>query len=168
MSAARAKGTAWESAIVEYLRDNGVPYAERRALGGAYDRGDIAGVPGVVIEAKSASRVDLAGWVAEAETERANDGAAHGVVWAKRARKSGAGEGYVIMTGAGLVKLLAEAGYIAGSPSAAPARADGDPLLASLRDLVRQYEPGRTDEAALHHTAVSMDGAELIDCAATN
>jgi len=50
MSAARAKGTAWETAIVGYLRGRGAPHAERRALNGSNDRGDIAGIPGLVIE----------------------------------------------------------------------------------------------------------------------
>ena len=48
MSASKSKGTAWETAIVRFLKDRGWPNAERRALGGANDRGDIAGVVGVV------------------------------------------------------------------------------------------------------------------------
>lgn len=109
MSAQRRKGTSWESAIVAYLAENGWPYAERRALAGARDRGDIAGVPGVVIEAKNAARLDLAGWLAEAAAERANDGARYGVVWAKRRGKASAGDGYVVMDGATFVALLAAA-----------------------------------------------------------
>jgi len=113
MTASRAKGTAWESKIVDYLRGTGVPHAERRAANGSKDRGDIAGIPGVVVEAKSAARVELAAWLAEAETERANDGAALAVVWHKRRGKTSAGDGYVTMTGATLIQLLTAAGYIA-------------------------------------------------------
>lgn len=113
MSASKRKGTAWESAIVDYLRANGVPHAERRALGGAKDRGDIAGMPGVVVEAKSAARVELAAWLEEAKAERDNDGAAVGVVWFKRKGKGSAGDGYVLMDGATLMHLLREAGLIA-------------------------------------------------------
>jgi hypothetical protein len=145
MSASKAKGTAWESAIVEYLKENGVPHAERRALGGAFDRGDIAGLPGIVIEAKSASRFSPATWVAEAQAERDNDKAAYGFVWAKRVRKGGAGDGYVVMTGADLVKLLGEAGYIGTvRPKTTIGAADGG-LLASLRKLLDEHEAVMVD-----------------------
>ncbi|MGH3502972.1 MAG: hypothetical protein ACRDQA_19075, partial [Nocardioidaceae bacterium] len=79
----RRKGTAWESAIVDYLRTQGWPYSERRALNGCNDRGDIAGIPGVVIEAKNAKTVTLGAWLDEAAIERTNDGADIGVVWVK-------------------------------------------------------------------------------------
>lgn len=113
MSAARAKGTRWESAIVDYLRTNGVPHAERRALSGTQDRGDIAGLPGVVIEAKNARTADLAGWVDEAEVERNNARAELAVVWHHRRGKASPADGYVTMSGATLVHLLRAAGYIA-------------------------------------------------------
>lgn len=110
MSASRRKGTSWESRIVDYLREQGWPHVERRALGGAKDRGDIAGIPGLVIEAKSAARVDLAGWMSEAEQERINDGAEMAVVWAKRKGRSSASAGYVVMDGCTFVALLEAAG----------------------------------------------------------
>lgn len=113
MSASKRKGTNWESAIVQYLRDNGVPHAERRALCGNKDRGDIAGIPGIAIEAKSAARIELASWVDEAEKERANDGAQVGLVWVKRRGRTCPGSGFVILTGDQLVTLLTAAGYIA-------------------------------------------------------
>ena len=113
MSASRVKGTNWESAIVAYLRTNGVPHAERRALGGAKDRGDITGIPAVVMEAKNTKTITLGAWIDEAEAERANDHADIGIVWFKRRGKTSAGDGYVTMTGATLVRLLTAAGYIA-------------------------------------------------------
>lgn len=116
MNRPKIKGTAWESTIVDYLRTNGVPHAERRAANGARDRGDVAGLPGVVIEGKNCRELDLAGWLAEAEAERANDGADIALVWHKRRGKTSAGDGYVTMTGATLVALLRAAGYIADSP----------------------------------------------------
>lgn len=105
----KAKGSAWERAIVEHLRAAGWPYAERRIAGAAKDRGDIAGVVGVVIEAKNAARVDLAGWLDEAELERTNDRAWLGIVWHKRRGKAAAADGYVTMTGAQFTTLLAQA-----------------------------------------------------------
>lgn len=109
-------GTSWEGAIVEYLRTAGVLHAERRTLSGSNDRGDIAGIPGVVIEAKNAARLDLAGWLAEAAKERANDHAHTAVVWAKRRGKTSPGAGYVVMDGATFVALLRAAGYIPSAP----------------------------------------------------
>lgn len=113
----KRKGSTWEAAIVDFLRGHGAPHAERRLAGSAKDRGDVAGIPGVVVEAKAAAKFELAAWLAEAETERANDGAAIGLVWAKRRGKASAGDGYVVMTGATLVRLLQEAGYIAPPPA---------------------------------------------------
>jgi hypothetical protein len=108
---ARIKGTSWETVIVDYLRAAGWPHAERRALNGSKDRGDIAGLPGVVIEAKNCKIVELGPWIREAEAERHNDGAGVGVVWMKRRGKAAAEDGYVVMSGAQFVQLLREAGY---------------------------------------------------------
>jgi hypothetical protein len=120
MSRSRAKGTSWETAVVTHLRANGVPHAERRALAGKNDRGDIAGIPGVAIECKSAARIELAAWLDEAEVERANDGADVGVVWIKRRGKTSPGAGFVIMSGDQLLRLLAAAGYTARSHAQHP------------------------------------------------
>lgn len=105
----KAKGSAWERAVVEFLRKAGWPYAERRIAGSAKDRGDIAGVVGVVIEAKNKASIDLAAWVDEADLERENDGAWLGVVWHKRRMRTSAGHGYVTMTGEQFVTLLGRA-----------------------------------------------------------
>jgi hypothetical protein len=80
-------------------------------LAGAKDRGDIAGIPGVAIECKSAARVELAAWLDEAEVERANDGADVGVVWIKRRGRTSPGAGFVIMSGDQFLRLLADARY---------------------------------------------------------
>ena len=111
MTRARSKGTAWESAIVTFLRDQGWPNAERRPLNGANDRRDIARILGVVIEAKSAARVELAAWLDEAQREAVNDRAVHGVVWFKRRGKTSPGDGFVLLDGETFVRLLQEAGY---------------------------------------------------------
>ena len=107
----RDKGTAWESSIVNYLQQAGWPHAERRARNGAHDRGDITGIPGVVVEAKNEKRVALAEYITETETEKTNANAALGICWIKRRGKSSAGDGYVLMSGSQLVELLKAAGY---------------------------------------------------------
>lgn len=111
MSRNRAKGTSWESAVVTYLRGRGWPHAERRALSGANDRGDVAGVIGVVIECKNAAKVELAAWLDEASAERDNDRADLGVAWFKRRGKTNPGKGFVVMDGDTFTWLLRSAGY---------------------------------------------------------
>lgn len=111
MSRSKARGTAWETAIVRWLAAHGWPHAERRQLHGQHDRGDIAGIIGVVIEAKDCGAMKLAEWLTEAEVERGNDGATVGVVWHKRRGKASPGEAYVTMTGETFAHLLRESGY---------------------------------------------------------
>ena len=105
MNFAKKKGTAAESAVVETLRTHGFRYAERRAGQGSHDRGDISGLPGVVIEVKNCREMDLAGWVHETEREReiATDLA---VVWHKKRGKANPEEWYVTMTGAQFLAVL--------------------------------------------------------------
>lgn len=111
MSAARAKGTRWESALVDFLARHGFPHVERRALHGTNDRGDIAGIPGVVIEAKNQNRHSWAEWLDEAAQEADNAHADVGVVWAKRRGHTDPGKGYVVLDGRTFVWLLRSAGY---------------------------------------------------------
>lgn len=108
MSAAKRKGTAAETAIVDYLRTAGFVQAERRTLNGAKDRGDIAGIPGVVIEVKNCARQELSSWVNEAELERDNDNATLGVVWHKLRGRTSPADWFVTMSGAQFVNLLRE------------------------------------------------------------
>jgi hypothetical protein len=110
----KAKGSSAERAVVDYLRAHGFPHAERRLAGSSKDRGDIAGVPAVVIEVKNCERTDLAGWLAEAALEQANDRADYGVVWHKRRGRTDAGQWYATLPAAQLVQLLRQAGY--GTP----------------------------------------------------
>ncbi len=76
-----ARGTAWASDIVNYLREHGWVHAERRALNGAQDGGDIAGVIDVCIEAKNEKRVELAQYLKETEAEKTNAGATVAACW---------------------------------------------------------------------------------------
>jgi hypothetical protein len=77
----KAIGTRGETAIVNVLRAHGFGGAERRALAGSNDLGDILICPGVIAEvkwgkhAKTASLVDVSRWLRETERERANAGA---------------------------------------------------------------------------------------------
>jgi hypothetical protein len=111
MSASKQRGTAWETAIVNYLHYRW-PNVERRALRGGNDQGDIAGIPGVVIEAKSYTKAwRLAEWWKETEREIGNGNARTGALWIKRTGKTDPARGWVIMDGETYVRLLKDAGW---------------------------------------------------------
>lgn len=97
MSKARQKGTAAEVAVVKYLIDRGYKWAERRALAGINDKGDIAGVPGVVFEVKDCKTVELGKWVDELKAEMANAGTTLGTVVRKRKGTMDCGEWFAIL-----------------------------------------------------------------------
>lgn len=82
----KAKGTAAEREVVNYLR-NWWPAAERRALSGNKDKGDVAGIPSTVVEVKAAARLELAKWQRETLTEQENAGALRSVLVVKRPYK---------------------------------------------------------------------------------
>ncbi|MFT4225330.1 hypothetical protein [Micropruina sp.] len=68
-------GTAAESALVKAARQDGFGQAERRALGGSKDLGDILLCPGVIIEVKAGKQTEnpsdgqVAAWWAETRAE---------------------------------------------------------------------------------------------------
>jgi hypothetical protein len=72
----KAIGTRAETAVARYLQANGFPHAERRALRGRQDAGDITGTPGVCWEvkggelARNASDTLVAEWLKDTERER--------------------------------------------------------------------------------------------------
>lgn len=100
---ARQAGTKFERSIADYLAahydDDRI---DRRVKHGAKDRGDIAGMrvhgQPLVIECKNTTRLDLAGWAAEAETERGNDDALAGVIIHKRHGKTSPAQQWITMT----------------------------------------------------------------------
>lgn len=106
MNRSKAKGTAAETAVVTYLQKWGYPDAERRALHGALDQGDVAGVSGVVVEVKNCKAMALAEWVDEAGDEASNADAPIGVVWHKRRGFTSPSFWYVTMEGHTFIKLL--------------------------------------------------------------
>lgn len=85
-------GTVAEAAVVRYLRTAGFPHAERRALRGNQDAGDITGTPGLCwsVKAGAYAREPSDGrieeWLDELETQRINAEAAWGVLITRRHR----------------------------------------------------------------------------------
>jgi hypothetical protein len=95
--------------VVEYLREHGFPYAERRALSGALDKGDLVGIPGVMIECKAEKSITLADYMDEVKVQTANAGAQLGVAVVKR-RNRPVGDAYVVLPLSAFADLLADAG----------------------------------------------------------
>jgi Holliday junction resolvase len=107
----KQKGTDGENAVMRALQESGWPHVERRALSGVNDKGDISGIPGVVIEVKNEKKMTLASYLAETKVEMANANADHGVAWIKRPGKGNALDWYVLMDGHEYVKCLRKMGY---------------------------------------------------------
>lgn len=81
----KAKGTRFETEIVEYLKSEGLK-ARRIALAGADDCGDIEviapnGIDHFIIEAKNVRETDLAGWTRQAGVEAANYAGAYDLLY---------------------------------------------------------------------------------------
>lgn len=83
MSRSKQKGTAAETAVVRALHSLGFPYAERRALRGGKDLGDVTGTPGLIWEVKDARTWCGPEWLRETETERVNANADFGILVVK-------------------------------------------------------------------------------------
>ena len=120
--------------MVRFLRANGFPSAERRALRGSYDCGDVTGTPGICWEvkggaaAKNASDGQVAAWLAETERERVNARADIGVLVLQRPGIGAvnAGRWWAVLH-SGSVMYLAGVGGVAGI---------GVPLRLHLADAV--------------------------------
>jgi len=83
----KAKGTKAESDVVRYLQQ-WWPAAERRALSGNKDKGDVAGIPDVVVEVKAAVTQQLSAWQRETMTEMRNADAGACLLVVKRPYKA--------------------------------------------------------------------------------
>ena len=109
---AKKAGATFERQVANFLaavlNDDRI---DRRVKSGRNDRGDIAGVrtvrgARVVIEAKNVARLDLAGWITEAEREAGNDDSQYPIVVHKRHGNGDPADQYVTMTLDTLARLL--------------------------------------------------------------
>lgn len=110
---ARSAGTRFERTVADYLSAClGDSDVDRQIKTGSADKGDVRGVylgglP-VAVECKEyGGRHELPQWYREAEAERANRGAAYGVVVWKRRGTARPGEQHVSMTLATFAAMLA-------------------------------------------------------------
>lgn len=113
----RKKGTAAESALVAHLRVSGFPHAERSPLRGNKDRGDVTGIPGVVLEMKDKARYAISEWMAETEAEIANADALTGALIVKPngIGLTSVGRWWAILPVDRYLRLMREAGH--GAPA---------------------------------------------------
>ena len=110
----KAKGTSAESAVVKYMRLNGFGGADRQPLRGNRDAGDIGLTAGIVIEVKAHKSAgtgqpaagQLFDWMAQAECERVNAGAAMCPLIVKRSGTLDVGRWWAYMTAADTAQLL--------------------------------------------------------------
>lgn len=69
----KAKGQRYERDVCEMLTEELGRPVERRRLEGQLDRGDVAGIPGLIIECKNEKAWKVWAWLREAKTEAANE-----------------------------------------------------------------------------------------------
>ena len=102
-----AKGREWENAVARYLRHAGFNGTERRAKAGRYDKGDLIGIPGFMVECKAGRRMDLAEWMEEVRTQTLNAKTPFGALVVKRPRKR-VENAYVVMFLEDFARLVKE------------------------------------------------------------
>ena len=103
----KQKGTFFESLFVAYLVLRGLN-AERRALHGNTDKGDVSGVEDWTFELKNRRSLDIPGAIDEARIEAKNAGTRWYAAIVKRPRKGDAAEAIAAMPASLLVDLILE------------------------------------------------------------
>ena len=119
MSKSRQKGTAAEAAVVRFLNtphgsaSAAFPYAERRALHGNADKGDVTGCGPLMFEVKAARTYKFPEWMKEVKEQTENAKADYGFLICKPngVGFTRTGDFWAVMTLADLVNLLRDAGY---------------------------------------------------------
>lgn len=105
MSKSRAKGTSFETAVVNYLRERGLTGAVRTGSA-AYGDGDITGIPGIVIENKDQARMDLSGWLNQATKSADRRGKSELPIVVHKRRGKNVSQAYCTLSLESLVKLI--------------------------------------------------------------
>lgn len=116
---ARAKGTAFEVLVRDYLISKGFIHAHRPALSGGNDTGDINGIARketlrkVAIQCKNQKSFQLSQWLNDTVEQADRLNGAVPVLVVKRPGKGekALGDSYVVMRLEDLSDLLNEAGY---------------------------------------------------------
>lgn len=115
----KAKGTAFEVLVRDYLIKKGFIHAHRTALSGGNDTGDIHGIVHpdtsrkVAVQCKNQKAMKLSEWLNDTVAQAERLGGAVPALVVKRVGKGekALGESYVVMRLDDLADLLTEAGY---------------------------------------------------------
>lgn len=115
----KAKGTAFEVLVRDYLISKGFIHAHRTALEGGQDKGDIHGIARrdpmrkAMFQCKNQKSFNLSGWLNDTVEQAERLGGAVPVLVVKRPGKGekALGDSYVVMRLQDLTELLQEAGY---------------------------------------------------------
>ena len=115
----KAKGTAFEVLVRDYLIGKGFIHAHRPALSGGNDTGDINGIARkktlrkVAVQCKNQKTMKLSEWLNDTVEQAERLGGAVPALVVKRAGKGekALGESYVVMRLQDLAELLQEADY---------------------------------------------------------
>ena len=139
MSRPRDKGTFAETAVTDYLGSSGFPYAERIALGGSKDKGDVKVCPGIISEVKNCATIKLPQWFREVTAEKENAGAKHAFLVVKPAGigRTRVGQWWAGMLLGDLAELMVEAGGppVVDEPVWLPGHRYLDVLPERIKDL---------------------------------
>lgn len=112
-ASAKAAGANFERVMADFFAAEIDDRIDRRVKTGSADKGDLGGMRigkhRVVVECKNTSRINLAGWYAEAEAEAINDGAEFKFVTFKRHGVSDPARQWVLMSAADVALLIREA-----------------------------------------------------------
>jgi hypothetical protein len=110
-SSGKAKGAAFERAVMRVFNTCGYPYVERRPAGATIDKGDLVGFGSpILIECRNRNETRLPAWAEEAERKALEawpgDEDALGVCIAKRWGTTDASKSTVVMTMDTFVRML--------------------------------------------------------------
>ncbi len=92
---AKQKGTAWETAWTNYIREQHNPAAHRNVQMGRLDIGDVSGYYLHASELKAEKAITLSDYIRQANREAVNAGQPFGCAVVKR-RMKGVEDGYVV------------------------------------------------------------------------
>jgi hypothetical protein len=107
VSKQRQRGTAFETATVNYLHEQGFPDVARTGSA-AYGDGDLIGLPGIVIENKDWARLDLSGWLTQATKSAERRGQNEIPIVVHKRRGKNVSQAYCTLSLESLVRLIKE------------------------------------------------------------
>ena len=104
MADSRRVGAVFESEVVAFLQDRGLPVERSRGLEGARDVGDVLGLDRWVLDCKDHGVLKLAAWLRQVAKERSNASKPFGAAVVRK-RGGSVAESYVVLSLEDFVRL---------------------------------------------------------------